>query len=63
VGEDLDIRANDALSSLAGLAALTAVGGDVRIENNPALCQSEAETFAAGLTVGGTITVSGNGGC
>lgn len=57
----LRIERNDQLSSLAGLAGLERVDGDVLIRDNPKLSQKEAEAFVAGLEVGGTIEVSGNG--
>ena len=55
------IRDNSALRSLEGLPNLTRVGDYVTISGNPELCQSEAEAFAAALTVSGTVTVEKNG--
>jgi hypothetical protein len=57
----LDIEYNDVLTSLDDLAALRVIEGDLTINGNPMLSQAEAEAFAAGITVGGTIRVEANG--
>jgi hypothetical protein len=61
--ERLYLGLNASLISLDGLAALEEVTGDLVITNNTALDQCVAETFAAGISVGGNTTVEGNGPC
>ena len=36
-------------------------GGSLRISNTDCLSQAEAEAFAASISVGGYVTVEGNG--
>jgi hypothetical protein len=51
---------NTAFTNLSGLSNLTTVTGDVVITNNAALPASAAESFANGLVVGGSVTISDN---
>ncbi|GDX83848.1 hypothetical protein LBMAG42_56590 [Deltaproteobacteria bacterium] len=50
------------VTSLGFLSDLRTVGGSLTITDNLNLTQGECEAFAAQVTVGGTVTVSGNGG-
>lgn len=59
VGE-LEIQLNPWLRTLSGLDALEVVHGDVRIEDNAMLPQSEIDAFLARVRVEGAVTVSGN---
>jgi len=61
VGGDLRIAGNNSIDTLAPLAAITAIGGDLELVGNESLSTAFAQTFADGVTVGGTTTVSGNG--
>ncbi len=61
VGGSLNITENAALNNLDGLPSLTSVGDDLNIYNNDCLNQSDAEVFAAGLTVGAYSQVTLNG--
>ena len=54
-GDDLDIRWNDALTSLDGLFSLTYFGNDLIIEYNSALCRSLIDAFVAWAPVSGNI--------
>jgi len=45
--EDIDIIDNPALTSLTGLDNLAAIGWDLNIWGNEALCQSFVDAFAA----------------
>ncbi len=65
--QDLVISGNPALASLDGLGAIATVGAapvvtpTLRVTDNPALPQCQAEALAARLTgFGGTVTISGN---
>ena len=55
------IEYNDVLTNLDGLQSLQTVAGDLIIVGNPLLSQTEAESFANGVAVGGTIRIEGNG--
>lgn len=44
-----------------GMVSLLQVGMDLDISNNEALCQSDAEAFAASVTVNGDVEVQNNG--
>ena len=57
----LEISTNNSLTSLDGLSNTVSVDGDLNISHNDCLSQTEAEAFAAGITVGGTVTVEDNG--
>ena len=58
---DPKIEDNAALTSLSGLSRLAAVNDDLNIHGNDCQSQEEAEAFAASLSVGGDVTVEGNG--
>lgn len=59
VGQDLVISGTS-LTNLEGLAALETVGGNLEITGNSELPTALAESFAAGIEVGGDVDVSGN---
>lgn len=59
---DLEIRANDALTTLADLAAVTEVGGRLVVVVNPELLESEAEAWGALIVVGEDRKIAGNKG-
>ncbi len=59
----LQILDNPSFVSLAGLASLQTVTGNVEISNNVSLDNCAAEAFAAAINVGGTTTVGSNGPC
>jgi len=61
LGDCLEIHDNATLASLDGLSGLTTVASDLSIHHNDCLDQTEAEAFAAGLTVGGSVVVVDNG--
>lgn len=46
-----------ALQDLSGLSALTSIGGDLQITDNPDLDQQEIDAFLAHVTVAGRVTV------
>ncbi len=58
---DLEIRSNDALSSVAELA-LTGVGGRLVVVINPSLLQTEAVAWGAKIEVGIDRKIAGNKG-
>ena len=60
LGGKLRIERNRFLSGLDGLGGLERVGGDLVITGNGSLAQSEAEAFAAGLDVEGSVTIEHN---
>jgi hypothetical protein len=62
VGADVVIAENPALVDLTGLHALDRVEGDLVVTDNPALSDAGAAALAAEVVVGGTVTISGNGG-
>jgi hypothetical protein len=51
---------NPQLVSLAGLEGLLSVEDNLSIHDNPMLPQAEAEAFAAGVDVGGSVTICNN---
>jgi hypothetical protein len=51
----LTIRSNHLLTALTGFALLEEIDGDLVVRNNASLPLDEAEAFAAGLTVTGTV--------
>lgn len=53
----LYIHLNDNLTTIAALGKLRTVSGNVLINGNPMLPQSEVEAFATRVTVGGAIDV------
>ncbi|MEM1040990.1 MAG: hypothetical protein AAGI91_00010 [Bacteroidota bacterium] len=59
VGEDLFIRRNVALESLAGLESIGSVGDDLVIESNIAL--SSLSGLDGVVSVGGSVEISSNG--
>ena len=59
IGGDLHLDDNPGLLTLEPLLLLEAVEGDLSITGNACLLTSEAEAFAAGLSVGGTTTIEG----
>jgi hypothetical protein len=61
VGDKLVVQGNTNLESLLDLASLSSVGGDVVIRDNPGFTDADAEAFVAGLAVGGTVDIGGNG--
>ena len=62
VGGSFTLTDNLALFTVSQLFTLDSVGEDVVITGNTALPTSEADALANGITsVGGTVTVSGNG--
>jgi len=61
VGNELSLSNNDAMTSLSRLSNLTSIEGSLRIRNNYCLSQTEAEAFAAEITISGTMMVSDNG--
>ena len=63
LGTNLTITENAVLTDLSGLSNLTTVARDLSIDNNDALCQSDAQAFAAGITVGGESFVAFNSSC
>jgi hypothetical protein len=60
VSGDLTVTANPDLASFAGLDALRRVDGAVTITSNPSLLTATAQSFAAALEVGATVTITGN---
>lgn len=54
---NLTISGNAQLSSLAGLG-MTEVGGNLTITSNPNLPLAAAQSFASGISVGGTTTIN-----
>jgi len=56
----LYISGNDSLDTV-DIPSFTTVDDDLHIANNKALCQSDAEAFAASITVGGDVQVYDNG--
>ena len=63
IGGSLIIESNHKLTALSGFSALTDITLDLNIEDNIVLCETDAESFAQGIAVGGTTTISGNEGC
>jgi hypothetical protein len=61
VGGTLDLTANTALTNITGLSALATVGGDLNVLDNAVLPTATIEAWAAGIAVGGAVTVSDNG--
>ena len=61
VDGDLRVHANPVLHDVDALGRLARVSGDLVITDNPVLDQGSAEAAAAGVQVGGSVTVSGNG--
>jgi hypothetical protein len=57
----ISILNNAALRTLEGIPAPASMRGSLLIQDNVNLCQSEAEAFAASISVGGTVTVKNNG--
>ena len=62
LGGDLYITGNPALRSLSGLSNLVQVAGDLRISNNPGLCQGEVEALLSQVEVGGEVRALNNDG-
>ena len=58
VSGDMRITNNGQLQSFAGLSALDEVGGDLMISGNASLPGSNAQSFANGITVRGTVTIN-----
>lgn len=56
---DLSIRKTQ-LADLAGLAALQSIGGSLDLQDNNLLPTCTAEAFAAGLQIGGSVSILGN---
>jgi hypothetical protein len=57
VAGNVTIEQNQNLAAFSGLTAFTGVGGNLTVTSNPALMPSIAQAFAAGITVGGTVTI------
>jgi len=55
VGERLGITNNTALVSVAGLANLSLLDGDLLIHDNPGLCQALVDAFIAACTIAGSV--------
>jgi hypothetical protein len=53
---------NDALTRIDGFSDLVYLDGDLYIEGNGSLCQSDMEDFAASIEVTGTVAVAENDG-
>jgi len=54
----LFVHLNDNLTSIAALGKLRTVTGSLLIQYNPLLPQAEVDIIAAGITVGGSKTIS-----
>ncbi|MBA2322178.1 MAG: hypothetical protein H0V89_13620 [Deltaproteobacteria bacterium] len=58
---DLTVEANPVLTTIAALATIQSVAGDVVVRDNPALPQAEAEAIVDAIpVVTGTTSVTGN---
>jgi 3D (Asp-Asp-Asp) domain-containing protein len=57
-GGDLAILNTDL--PIIDIPSLTAIGGDLHIEDNLQLCDGDAESFAATLDIGGTVVIENN---
>ena len=62
VGSDLSIVGNESLVSLEGLGALQSIGGNLLVQENPALPDAEIEAFVARVEIAGAVIVADNGG-
>jgi hypothetical protein len=62
VGGACDILECANLTDLSGMSSLTSIGGSVEWTGNDILCQSVVDAFLATVTVGGSVTTSGNNG-
>ena len=54
------VDGNTTLGSMAGLDAMAEVGGALAITDNADLPTAHAQAFASSITVGSTVTISGN---
>ena len=61
IAVDLYVGENNALTVL-DMPSLTSVGADLSVTYNDSLCQTDAEAFAAPISVGGNVFVYGNNG-
>lgn len=59
---DLWVLGNSRLTGLGSLTALETVSGDVDVRNNPGFSDDDAWALVDGISVRGTVVVSGNGG-
>jgi len=55
VAGDLNLWNHAALTNLDGLSNLSSVGGDLRIHDNPGLCQTFVYAFIAACTLAGSV--------
>jgi len=56
---DLIIEQNATLNTLTGLSALTTIDDQLTIVDNGSLSNADAQTFAAGLSIGGPLLIDG----
>jgi hypothetical protein len=62
VGEDLVVQNNTALTDVSALETVDTVAVDLTITDNPTLATSDAEALRDAIgSIGGSVTISGNG--
>lgn len=61
IATDLTIEDNAAFGELDGFAVLGTVGGDLSVQRNGGLSDTEAVAWASALSVGGATTIADNG--